>query len=228
MRQLPLRLVLDERADFEGFVAGPNAEAVALLERFARGEGEPFVYLWGPRGSGKSHLLQAVCHRAHRAGTALSYLPLNELAALGPAILEDLDRLDLVCIDDIERAAGLPEWEHGLFHLYNGLRQRGGRLLVGAGCAPAALSLTLADLRSRLGWGLVLRMAALDDADKERLLVLSAARRGMELSPGAARYLVHRHPRDLPALLDTLERLDELSLAARRRLTIPFIRRHVG
>jgi DnaA family protein len=227
MRQLPLRLKLDERADFDGFLPGPNAEPLALLERFARGAGEPFVYLWGPGGSGKSHLLQAVCHRAHRDGAVLSYLPLGQLLAHGAGLLEDLDRLDLVCVDDIGAAAGLADWERALFGLYNGLRDRGGRLLVSGDRPPAALELSLPDLRSRLGWGLVLRIAALGDADKERLLMLSAGRRGMELSAEAARYLVSRHRRDLPALLGTLERLDELSLAARRRLTIPFIRRHL-
>ncbi|MGD2083467.1 MAG: DnaA regulatory inactivator Hda [Chromatiales bacterium] len=228
MRQLPLRLPLDERADFEGFLPGPNAEPLALLQGFAARADEPFVYLWGPPGSGKSHLLQAVCHRAHREGATPSYLPLGEVLALGPDILEDMDRLDMVCIDDVERAAGTPEWERALFRLYNGLRDRGGRLLVSAERAPVALDLTLPDLRSRLSWGLVLRIAPLDDADKERLLMLSAARRGLDLSPEAARYLVSRNRRDLPALLGALDRLDELSLAARRRLTIPFIRRHVG
>jgi DnaA family protein len=228
MRQLPLRLRLDERADFESFLAGPNAEPVALLEQFAEGAGEPFLYLWGPAGSGKSHLLQAACRRAHRRGTTLGYLPLNELAALDPDILEDMDQRDMVCIDGVQRAAGTPQWEQALFRVFNGLRDRGGRLLVSADRAPAALELALPDLRSRLGWGLVLRIAPLSDADKERLLVQSAARRGMELSPEAARYLVSRNRRDIPSLLETLDRLDQLSLEARRRLTIPFIRRHLG
>lgn len=228
MDQIPLRLRLDERADFDGFLPGPNLEPLSLLQAFARGSGEPFVYLWGPGGSGKSHLLQAVCHLAHRQGAALSYLALKELLAHGPGLLEDLDRLDLLCIDDIPAAAGLEEWERALFGLYNGVRQRGGRLLVSGDRPPAALDLELADLRSRLGWGLVLRIAPLDDADKERLLVHSARRRGMELSAEAARYLVSRHRRDLPALMAALDRLDELSLAARRRLTIPFIRRALG
>lgn len=228
MWQLPLRLRLDERADFETFVAGGNAEALALLQRFCQDFREPFLYLWGPVGSGKSHLLRAVCQRAHQLGQSPAYLPLRELLDLGPGILHDLERPDLVCIDDLDPIIGPPEWESALFSLYNRLRDAGRRLLVSAGRPPAGLGVALGDLGSRLAWGPALRLRPLQDADKQQLLIETAARRGLDLGPEAASYLLSRQPRDLRSLLAQIERLDELSLATQRRLTIPFIREHLG
>ncbi len=228
MWQLPLRLRLDERADFETFVAGENAEALALLQRFSEDAREPYIYLWGPPGSGKSHLLQAVCQRAHQLAQTPAYLPLRELVGLDPELLQSLEQLDLVCIDDLDAIAGRAEWEGALFALYNRLRDAGRRLLVSAGQPPAGLGVALKDLSSRLGWGPALRLRELHDPEKEGLLIEAAARRGMTLGPEAARYLLSHQPRDLRSLLAVIERLDGLSLATQRRLTIPFIRQHLG
>ncbi len=228
MWQMPLPLKLDERAEFETFVAGENAETLALLRRLAETGEEPFVYLWGPEGSGKTHLLQAVCQRAHQLGGTPAYLPLRALTGHSPEIFQDLEHLDLVCADDLDSIVGRPEWESGFFGLYNRVRDTGGALLVSARQAPAALGVALKDLASRLAWGPVLRLRELHDPDKQRLLVETAARRGMELGPEAARYLLSRQPRDLRSLLALVGRLDEMSLATQRRLTIPFIREHLG
>ncbi|HWP94854.1 MAG TPA: DnaA/Hda family protein, partial [Gammaproteobacteria bacterium] len=99
-----------------------------------------------------------------------------------------------------------------------------GRLLVTAHVAPAALRLGLADLRTRLGWGLVFHLRPLDDEGKLAALRLRAERRGFELPEETARYLLSRFQRDMRTLCGLLEALDTASLAAQRRLTIPFVK----
>jgi len=221
--QLPLRLPLDECARFDNFHPGPNGEALAHLQALARGEEAGPVYLWGAVGSGRSHLLQASCRSAAERGGRALYLPLGEGERPPPEALLGLERLALLAIDDIDAVAGDRAWEEALFHLYNRCRETGARLLLSGGAAPAALPLRLADLRSRLGWGLVLRLAPLSDEDKAAALVRLARLRGLELPAETAHYLLRRCPRDMASLVRLLEALDQASLAARRALTIPFV-----
>ena len=220
MSQLPLGIGLREGITFDNFCFHGNREAQhALLDG-----GQPFVYLWGPSGSGKSHLLQALGHRAARRGETSAYLPLAEGMEMSPGYLQGLENLSLVCIDDIDRIARQPQWEEALFHLYNRIKATNTRLVLTASDTPANLPLALSDLRSRLSWGLVLRLTPLDDDSKLTVLQQRARTRGMELPAEVARYLLARVSRDMKTLLDWLDRLDEQSMIAHRRLTIPFVR----
>ena len=221
--QLPLRLALDDQARFDSFHPGPNREVVAHLRALARGEVAGPVYLWGAPGSGRTHLLQATCRATAKGGGTVLYLPLGERDRPPPEALEGLERLALLAIDDIDAVAGDRAWEEALFHLYNRCREGGARLLVSGPAAPAALPLHLADLRSRLGWGLVLRLSPLSDEDKAVALVHLARLRGLDLPAETAHYLLRRCPRDMATLVRLLAALDQASLAARRALTIPFV-----
>lgn len=216
--QLPLGIALADGATFDNYLPGENAAAVASV----RGAAEAFVYLWGARGTGRTHLLQAACHAA--VGDAAAYLPLAQHRDLSPELLEGLEHTALVCLDDIDAIVGIEPWELGLFHLYNRLRESGTRLLVAADRAPAALALRLPDLTSRLGWGPVFQLHALTDTDKLAALQLRARGRGLELPDDVGHYLLRRCPRDMHSLFHVLDVLDRAALAAQRRLTIPFVR----
>lgn len=219
-QQLTLRIGLRDSATFANFFPGDNAAPLHLLQQGA----EPFVYLWGSPGSGRSHLLQAACHAEAARGGAPAYLPFAELPPGGVALLEGLEQMSLVCLDDLQAVAGDGAWEEALFHLYNRVRDAGGRLLAAADASPAALPVALPDLRSRLAWGPVFQLQSLDDAGRLAALQLRAQARGMELGEEVGAYLLRRCPRDMHALFELLERLDQASLAAQRRLTIPFVR----
>lgn len=225
--QLPLGVRLRDDATFANFYPGINAAAQGYVERLCEPEAgwvESLVYLWGPLGVGRSHLLQAACHRLEQQGAAALYLPLEEVAELGPALLEGLEQFELVCLDDVQRVATDPQWQEALFHLFNRLRDSGRRLLLSADAAPRELPLTLADLRSRLSQALVFQLRELSDEDKLRALQLRAFRRGLQMSEEAGRFILTRSGRSMNELFDVLERLDQASLQAQRKLTIPFLK----
>ncbi len=220
--QMPLGLRLPASATFDNFEPGGNAEAVEALRGRA---GEQPVYLWGADGSGRTHLLHAVCRDETQAGRSVFYLPLAEAVVdLAPAVLDGIAAFDRICLDDVDAIAGRPEWEEAVFRLYNECRDGGRRLVVTAGQAPQASPVTLPDLRSRLAWGLAFRLVPLDEAGRMRVVQRRAADRGLVLGDEVARYLMQRWRRDLGALLELLDRLDEASLAAKRPLTVPFVR----
>lgn len=217
--QLPLGIQLRDSATFASFYPAQNQQLLITLKETQ----ETCVYFWGKASTGKSHLLQALCHEKAVAGWRVAYLPLAE-ADLMPAMLEDMDQFDLICVDDLQDVAGKQDWEVALFHLYNRIQSRAGRLVISANQAPASLPLGLQDLTSRLGWGLVFQLQELADEDKQAALQLRAQARGLELSDEVAAYLLRHTPRDMRSLFALLEHLDHASLAAQRKLTIPFVR----
>jgi DnaA family protein len=219
VQQLPLRVRIGEAARFDAFVAGPNAEVLGLLE----GPSPPRVlWLWGRRGTGKTHLLQAACAAVGERGGTATYLDLDDAGA--PALLEGCEALDLVCLDGLECVSGDGEWNAAIFRLHTLMQDGTGRLYVASTAPPASLQFRLPDLRSRLLAAVVHQLRELDEEGQLEALERRAARRGLELPREAAAYLLHRLPRSMHSLCAVLDRLDEASLAAQRRLTIPFLR----
>lgn len=222
--QLPLGIGLRDDATFETFHPGPNGDAVATLESLVAGDGEWFVYLWGRQGTGRSHLLQAVCARAGRLGRRAGFLPLEQVRDFGAGLVEGWESLELICIDDLHRVAGDRSWEEALFVLYNAVRERNGRLVVTSDGPPAGLETALPDLRSRMGAGPVFQLRLMDEPDALAALQLRARSRGLDLPEDVGRYMLRRCRRDMGSLHALLDELDRASLAAQRRLTVPFVR----
>lgn len=221
--QLPLALRWPRRQRFEHFHAGANAAALAAVQVLALQAAAPWVYLHGAAGSGRSHLLMAACQAASAAGRQVQYLPLATVAD-HPAALRGVAGSELLALDDLGAIAGRRDAEHALFDLYNRAKAEGSALLFAADAAPAQLGIALPDLRSRLGACTQFALKPLDDAERREVLKAQAAARGIELDDGVLDWLFARHTRDLGALLDLLDKLDVASLAAQRRITIPFLR----
>ena len=233
MQQLPLQLVPRGDFSFDNYVEGSNSLAVNLLKQMAqpassRSVSEVQLYLWAEQGLGKSHLLQAACQMAARHDCATSYLPLSELLATGPGILDGLEQLELVCLDELEVVAGRLDWEEGLFTLIKRMRAAHKYLVFAARLAPNDLSLALPDFRSRLSWGPVFQLQPLGDSEKIQALKQRAMHRGVVLPDNAAEYLLRHYPRDLSGLFQRMDQLEEASLSFQRRMTIPFIKSVLG
>lgn len=222
--QLPLNMQLRDDATLASYYPGDNQEILSALMQMSAGVGESFIYLWGGSESGRTHLLQAACQAAGEAGIAALYIPLKEYRHLSPTVLQGIEEIPLVCLDDIDTVAGQPMWEEALFHLFNRIRARQGRLLIAANVAPTHLNITLPDLKSRLTWGVVYQLHTLNDEQKLCALQLRAHMRGLQLSKTVGQFLLHRCSRHFSELFSTLEVLDRASLAEQRRLTVPFVK----
>lgn len=206
MRQLILDIRPDSLPDFDNFLPGPNAEALAVLREHAAGlMREPVVYLWGEAGTGKSHLLAAWSALNH----AHDSTPLPDPPAAWLAV-DDVDRLGT---DDQIR----------LFNLINAAREGTGKILASGPVPPGQLGLR-ADLATRLAQGLVFRLSPLSDADKKSALNVRAEARGLRLPEEVVRYLLTHCRRDLPNLLAMVDALDTYSLSRKRPVSLPLLK----
>ena len=207
-RQLVLDLLQPAAPTLENFVAGRNAEALGALRRLAAGSaGERIVYLFGERGCGRSHLLQA-----------LAAVPgARHWQADDPP-----DSAGLALVDDVERLGEAAQI--ALFNRLNAVRARADAACVATGGAPPARLALREDLRTRLAWGLVYQLQPLADADKAEALRAHAAARGLAVGADVIAYLLTHLPRDMRTLVAALDALDAYALSHKRSLTVPLAR----
>jgi DnaA-homolog protein len=226
--QLPLSIRTQGDTTFTSFIPGRNTQAINNIHWLSQGIGEQFIYIWGVSGVGRTHILQAACHSASKLSQTALYIPLVKKDEFSISLFQGLENLSLICLDDLEQIVGDKGWEENLFHLFNRLRAAGGRLLISANSAPKQLAIKLPDLKSRLSSGVVFHLHALTDEQKKDAIVSHAHSRGLELDQTVAQFLLSRCSRNTLKLFQTLEQLDQASLAAQRRLTIPFVKQVLG
>ena len=227
--QLPLNWPTPAHARFEEFDSEGHESVVAALQSRLDGlarpalDGAPLLVVV-PVGAGKTHLAIASASAARAACVGTAYLALSRWSDFDVDALVALSSQDLVVIDEIEHCAGRREAEVAVFDLFNRCRDEGRALLLLSRQPPAQLPLQLPDLRSRLDAATLHALNPLPEAARRRLVQQRARARGFELDDTVLDFLFRRHRRDLPALLDLVDRIDRESLARQRRVTVPLVR----
>lgn len=223
-KQLTLPFTIHDDATFANYYPGQNTQLLKYLQNNVFNNCETVLYLWGKEGVGRSHLLQACCHASDQFQKQMVYLPLSQHRKITPDILIDLEQVDWVAIDDIDQVMGDRNWEEALFHFYNRAITHQTQLMIAASCLPTQLSCQLPDLQSRLANSLVFEVKALNDKELLQAIQLRAEKRSMQLPSEVGIYLLHHYPRNMKTLMELLTQLDQASLTAQRRLTIPFVK----
>jgi DnaA family protein len=219
VRQLPLAIGPEPSQSFDGFVAGDNAAALVHLRELAASlpTGAAPVYLWGPHGSGKTHLLRALADAVQAHGQRAGWF---DAASPSPWHFEEGWSLLLFdACDSFDEAQ-----QQAAFALFIEATTQGVPIAAAGAVPPVDLPLR-DDLRTRLAWGHVFALAPLAESDARAALRREADRRGIVLADEVLDYLLTRFSRDLPHLLALLDRLDEFALSQRRAVTVPLLRR---
>jgi DnaA-homolog protein len=225
--QLPLslRALPDQRLD--AYVGMPDGLGLQL-QQLANTSQREAVYLHGASSTGKTHLLLASCAEAEHRGREASYRSLRGLQGKVQMATDGLAAPVLLALDDVDAVIGHRDDEVALFHLHNRVMDAGGCILYAAQYAPDALPCVLPDLRSRLMQCTRWVLPVLDDAGRAKLLRMRAQARGLVFEDAAVEWVLRRYARDLGSLVALFDVLDRASMAAQRRLTIPFLRLVLG
>jgi len=214
-QQLLLDLKPEQLPTLENFVVGGNSELMQRLQDLCGSLSYDAVYVWGPQGGGKSHLLTAT------VSAALGKRPVAFMKAAEVSAELPMTTGLLLVIDDIEQLGA--EAQVALFRAFNAARFAGLALLLAGREPPLRLDLR-EDLRTRIGQTLIYEIQPLSDEEKSAALRRHAIERGMLMDPGVVHYLLRHGRRDLPSLMAMLNHLDRASLEQKRPPTLPLLR----
>ena len=223
--QYPLHFEFRANQTFDDFFAGENQPILEDLKQCVLGLGEQQIFMWAKSGQGKSHLLQACCHYAQQYERQSFYFDLARYSRHRPAILMGLDDYDVVCVDNIDWVVGHEKWELALCEFMQQQYERGHQLIISSTCLPDYMTIKTQNFKTHLSWGLMLSLQTLVDTHSIDALIFRADAMGFEISPQVGRCLMIQHHAELEGLWHLLEKLDHASLAAKRRLTVPFLKR---
>jgi DnaA family protein len=225
-KQLSFTNIIPDAQELPLFYWGDNSLLEHQIDNLLQlTNDEKFIYIWGDSNAGKTHLLQTIASKFANELTSI-YLPLTSICTYSPSCLENLEYQNLVLIDGIETIAKNQEWEEGMFHLFNRIRDTKETFLIISGNRPPAqLGLHLPDLTSRLQWGSCFQLKEPSDELKLKILIERAEKKGFDLPILVAQYLLSHYERHLSSLMKILEYLDIGSLQAKRQtMTIPFVK----
>lgn len=222
--QFPLHFEFRANQTFDDFFAGSNQSIIEDLKRCVLGNSEQQMFVWGKSGQGKSHLLQACCHYAQQHERQSFYFDFGRCCRHQPAILKGLDDYNVVCIDNVDWIVGQQKWEQALCAFMQRHYERGHQLIISATYLPNHMKIKLPNLKTRLSWGLMLQLNTLVNTNNIDALIFKADAMGFEISPQVGRFLMIQHQTELDAMWHLLAKLDHASLAAKRKLTVPFLK----
>jgi chromosomal replication initiator protein len=161
--------LLNPKYTFENFIVGPsnrftNAACLSIAEAPAKAYNPLFIY--GRVGLGKTHLMQAICHRIRQRNPASKfyYTPTekftNELIAAiqhksTQAFREKFRNVDVLLIDDIHFIANKEATQEEFFHTFNALYDSHKQIIISSDRPPKEIARLEERLVSRFSWGLV-------------------------------------------------------------------------
>lgn len=221
--QLPLQFELQSNQNFSTFYPGNNVEIISHLQRITSSN-EQQIFLWGEPGTGKTHCLQASCQEATKLNRTSFYLSLDPQSIPDPSILEGLETFDLVCFDNIEHICNNKAWEQSFFNFFNLHRDNNKQLILSASCPPHFLDIQLPDLKTRMSWGLTLKLNSLTDDQQLQALIYKAAALGFDIPNNVGRFIITHYARDHASTWAILDKVEQATLIAKRKISIPFLK----
>ena len=223
--QQVLPLQLNDRADFDTFISGPNEQAVEILKKAVQTKLNEFFLVFGPPGCGKTHLLNALYRMESNSIGKAFYLDLKEARKWDPLLL-NIDPPSLVILDNADALAKDESWELALFALFNRwYDKREGTLIISSKVSFDKIPFLRHDLNTRLGSGVILPLNYLNEEQCIEALKRRAQERAFSIPNATCAFLVRHFNRDMSHLFKLLDKLDEAQFNERHQLTIPFVKK---
>ncbi len=222
--QIPLPLSFDKRFSLDNYFA-PNRDYVTHeLKALFDETGESLIGLWGDADSGKTHLLNACAHYARHCQLPFHLFDAAQLMEADAQNFSDFPAGSVLGVDNLDLLSGNRDWEEQFYQLIN--RVKGGelRFVFTLSRNPRDIGFRLADLKSRLMWGLLIALQSPDDELLAEVLSKRSKLLGLDIGRDALKYLLNHFSRRLSDQMQLLYQLDHAALSRQRKITIPFIR----
>jgi len=222
--QIALPLTFDRQYSFENYFTDQAEFIISSLKALVDAEGERLIGVWGGSDCGKTHLLNACAFYARERLSRFQLYDAFQLLDCESSQFDDIADEAMLAIDNLDAVCGHRHWETALYRLINRCRDQNIRLIFSLSRKPQNLNCELADLQSRLSWGLLLELPVAQENEVQNIVQQRARLLGIQLSNEVLNYLLTRYPRDLSCQIAILRRLDDASLSTKKKITVPLVK----
>ncbi len=234
-RQFSLKFPAQPLFTFSSFIESPATAFAAASAKSLVRDAAPTseaLFISGPTGSGKTHLLLAMGNDASQTGVDSLFLSCRhwidklESASSEEALQwgQHIASHRLLLVDDVDLLSGKAQAQEVLYQVYNEIRENRGRLAMTSRLRPNELGKTEPFLVSRLQWGLTAELNPPGDDTLELLLIKLGQDRGLEIPQNVVQFLIQRLPRDYPSLLQAVEKINDASLSLKKKVTVGMVK----
>ncbi len=219
---------------FNNFIVGTENEmAHGAAYAVAKEPGQLYnpLFIHGPTGLGKTHLMHAIAHHVYAANpqARIAYISSETftndfIGALQSGTIAAFRRryreLDLLLIDDIQFLAGKDSTQEEFFHTFNELHNNHKQVVLTSDRPVSEIAALQERLVSRFHWGMVASIAAPGLETRIAILRQKAAARGLDLPPQVAEFIAQRIARNVRHLEGSITRIAGLTGISRKPLDL--------
>ena len=224
--QLNLNIKLDDSVSLDKFInCESNKEALSFLKKSLEKESvSNLFFIWGKEGVGKSYIMQALNKELINLNKQTLHLSLGDSRITSPEILKNLDSLDAILIEKLDRLERTNDWEMQLFNLINEALNSQRKIYLSSNIVSKDLAIELKDLKSRLSYFTAIEIPEITQDEKIDAIYQSSERKGIELDKKTIDFILNHTSRSLSDLLRFINEIDLYSLKKKKKVTPYLIR----
>ena len=232
-QQLLLNFPAHPEYDFSNFVVSDGSRiAYETAKEFCSGNQVPFqaLYLFGQKNLGKTHLLLSIGNFTAKKGLRAVYIQGNDFANRmdqsqeAQRTLNQLLDVDFFLMDNVEEIAKSPTAQEKLYHIYNQIMEKGGKLAFTASLPPDKNSAMESYLTSRFQWGMVAEIKPIDDTTTAKIILKLAKDINLTMPEPIVHFLMSRISRDFKSIQNAVTTINQESFLKKKKVTLPLVK----
>ncbi len=234
-QQLLLNFPSHPEYNFSNFVVSAGSHiAFETAQEFCSENSVPYqaLYLFGEKNLGKTHLLLSIGNRAAERGLRAVCVQGRDfvdkiggdLSAETQRTLQQLLDADFFLMDNVESLTTSPAAQENLYHIYNRMTEKGGKLAFTAAVPPTKNSAMESYLTSRFQWGMVAEIKPIDDSTTAKIILKIAKDINLAMPEPIIHFLLSRISRDFISIQNAVASINQKSYLQKKKVTLPLVK----